>query len=122
MPASPTFQQINTTKQPITKHKKENKGEFTFIDLFAGIGGNRTAFESVGGKCIFSSEWDKFAQKTYQANFNEIPHGDITKIEAKDIPPFDILLAGFPCQPFSQAGKKKGFDDTRGTLFLRSLG
>jgi len=91
---------------------------FTFIDLFAGIGGIRIGFEDAGGECIFSSEWNEQARKTYQANFKEIPNGDITKIEPEEIPNFDILLAGFPCQPFSQAGLKKGFDDTRGTLFF----
>ena len=91
---------------------------FTFIDLFAGIGGIRIPFQENGGACVFSSEWDKFSQKTYYANFGEVPTGDITKIEAKDIPDFDILLGGFPCQPFSQAGLHKGFDDTRGTLFF----
>lgn len=92
--------------------------EFRFIDLFAGIGGIRIPFQELGGKCVFSSEWDKFAQKTYRINFGEEPHGDITQIDAKDIPDFDILLGGFPCQPFSQAGLKKGFADTRGTLFF----
>ena len=92
--------------------------DFTFIDLFAGIGGIRIPFQELGGKCVFTSEWDKFAQKTYQVNFGEVPSGDITVIPSKDIPDFDILLAGFPCQPFSQAGLKKGFSDTRGTLFF----
>ena len=91
---------------------------FKFIDLFAGIGGIRIAFERVGGKCVFSSEWDLHAQKTYEANFGEIPKGDITKIKNESIPKHDILLAGFPCQPFSIIGNKKGFDDTRGTLFF----
>lgn len=91
---------------------------FTFIDLFAGIGGIRLGMESVGGRCVFSSEWDKFAQNTYSANFKETPFGDITKIDEKEIPPFDVLCAGFPCQPFSIAGLKKGFLDTRGTLFF----
>ncbi len=92
---------------------------FTFIDLFAGIGGIRLGFESVGGKCVFSSENDEDACITYQANFGEHPYGDITKIEAKDIPDFDVLLAGFPCQSFSIIGKKEGFaDETRGTLFF----
>ena len=94
------------------------EAKFTFIDLFAGIGGMRQAFERHGGRCVFSSEWDKFAQITYQTNFKEMPHGDITKIPTKEIPAHDILLAGFPCQPFSHAGLKKGFDDTRGTLFF----
>ena len=94
------------------------KSEFNFIDLFAGIGGMRLAFESTGGVCVFSSEWDKYAQKTYQANFGEIPDGDITKISEKNIPKFDVLLAGFPCQPFSSIGKREGFKhETQGTLF-----
>lgn len=78
----------------------------------------RIAFESVGGTCVFSSEWDKYAQKTYEANFGEVPHGDITQIEAEEIPDFDVLLAGFPCQPFSSIGRRQGFDHpTQGTLF-----
>ncbi len=92
---------------------------FRFIDLFAGIGGIRLGFESVGGKCVFSSEIDENARKTYYANFGEYPCGDITKIQASEIPDFDILLAGFPCQPFSIAGKKAGFNhETQGTLFF----
>jgi DNA (cytosine-5)-methyltransferase 1 len=100
---------------------------FDFIDLFAGIGGMRIAFERAGGRCVFSSEWDKNCQKTYFSNFGEIPYGDITKINAKDIPNHDILVAGFPCQPFSIAGVSKknsmgratGFaDKTQGTLFF----
>ncbi len=89
-----------------------------FIDLFAGIGGFRYALESFGCKCVFSSEWDKFCQESYKLNFGEIPYGDITMIDEKDIPDFDILCAGFPCQPFSVSGKQKGFNDTRGTLFF----
>ena len=91
---------------------------FTFIDLFAGIGGMRIPFEKLGGTCVFSSEWDEHAQKTYAQNFGETPAGDITKIDAAEIPSHDILLAGFPCQPFSILGGKQGFGDTRGTLFF----
>ena len=95
------------------------KNKFTFIDLFAGIGGIRLGFESVGGKCVFSSEFDEDACKTYEANFGEHPLGDITKIDAKTIPDFDILLGGFPCQAFSIIGKKEGFsNETSGTLFF----
>jgi len=92
----------------------------TFIDLFAGIGGFRIAMQNLGGKCIFSSEIDKYAQQTYLANFGELPHGDITLAETKKHIPksFDILCGGFPCQPFSVSGKMKGFEDTRGTLFF----
>ncbi len=92
---------------------------FRFIDLFAGIGGIRLAFEAAGGHCVFSSEFDEDACATYEANFGEHPSGDITKIEAKDIPDFDVLLAGFPCQAFSIIGKKEGFNnETCGTLFF----
>lgn len=102
-------------------------GLFTFIDLFAGIGGIRLAFERAGGKCVFSSEWDEQAQKTYEANFGERPYGDIRLVPSSIIPDHDILLAGFPCQPFSIAGvskknslgRKHGFaDETQGTLFF----
>ena len=101
--------------------------KFTFIDLFAGIGGMRIAFEKSGGRCVFSSEWNKFSQQTYEANFGDVPDGDITKIKARDIPNHDILVGGFPCQPFSIAGvsskkalgRKHGFEDeTQGTLFF----
>lgn len=99
--------------------KPINWDKFTFIDLFAGIGGIRLGFEAVGGKCIFSSEFDEDACKTYEANFGEHPAGDITKIDASNIPDFDILLGGFPCQAFSIIGKQEGFaDQTRGTLFF----
>jgi len=104
-----------------------NKQSFTFIDLFAGIGGTRIAFEKAGGKCIFTSEWDKHSQMTYYANFGEMPHGDIKNIDEKKIPDHDILLAGFPCQPFSIAGvsknislgRKHGFEHKKqGNLFF----
>lgn len=95
-----------------------DSADFSFIDLFAGIGGIRYPFQAQGGHCVFTSEWDKFSKKTYAANFGEVPHGDITKIAAHDIPPHDVLLAGFPCQAFSQAGLKQGFNDTRGTMFF----
>ena len=89
-----------------------------FIDLFAGIGGIRIPFDELGYRCVFSSEWDKAACDTYEANFGERPQGDITKIPAKDIPAHDLLLAGFPCQAFSIMGKMQGFADTRGTMFF----
>lgn len=92
--------------------------KFKFIDLFAGIGGIRYPFQQVDGHCVFTSEWDKFSKKTYAANFGEVPDGDITKIAACDIPEHDLLLAGFPCQAFSQAGLRRGFSDTRGTMFF----
>ncbi len=101
--------------------------KFKFIDLFAGIGGIRLAFQNLGGKCVFTSEWDTYSKKTYEANFGEVPFGDITKISEQEIPDHDILLAGFPCQPFSIAGVSKknalgrehGFlDETQGTLFF----
>ncbi len=101
--------------------------KFTFIDLFAGIGGIRLAYQNLGGKCVFTSEWDNYSKKTYEANFGEVPFGDITKISEKNIPDHDILLGGFPCQPFSIAGVSKknalgrahGFlDETQGTLFF----
>lgn len=100
---------------------------FKFIDLFAGIGGIRLAYQNLGGKCVFTSEWDSFSKKTYEANFGEVPFGDITQISEREIPDHDILLAGFPCQPFSIAGvskknalgRKHGFlDETQGTLFF----
>lgn len=110
----------------------ESPFDFRFIDLFAGIGGFHLAMHRLGGTCVFASEWDKNARKTYMENFRkvapklfntdgsstELLAGDITKIPVEDIPEHDVLCAGFPCQPFSQAGHKKGFEDTRGTLFF----
>ncbi|PIK15125.1 MAG: DNA (cytosine-5-)-methyltransferase [Halobacteriovorax sp. JY17] len=109
------------------KHVDSAEGKFTFIDLFAGIGGIRHAFDKAGGTCLFSSEWDKYPAKMYEDNYGEKPAGDITKIKAEDIPAHDVLVGGFPCQPFSIAGvskkesmgKKHGFEDeTQGTLFF----
>lgn len=96
------------------------KPKFKFIDLFAGIGGFRIAMQELGGKCVFTSEWDEKAKKTYEANFGEVPFGDITKEDTKKYIPdgFDVLCAGFPCQAFSIAGRRGGFEDTRGTLFF----
>lgn len=115
--------------QMLDRQKKEAKvkSDFSFIDLFAGIGGMRLAFEKNGGHCVYSNEWNKYCQQTYFANFGEQPDGDITKVNAADIPDHDILVAGFPCQPFSIAGVSKknslgratGFEDkTQGTLFF----
>ncbi|MCV3728319.1 DNA cytosine methyltransferase [Ureaplasma miroungigenitalium] len=101
---------INITNKSLTG--------YTFIDLFAGIGGFRLALESLGAKCVYSNEWDKYAQETYKMNFGEIPEGDITQVDEKEIPNHDILCAGFPCQAFSISGKQKGFEDSRGTLFF----
>ena len=107
--------------------QKKRKTEFKFIDLFSGIGGMRLGFEAAGGKCVYSSEWDEYCKKTYEANFGSRPDGDITKVDAKQIPDHDILVGGFPCQPFSIAGvskknslgRKTGFEDeTQGTLFF----
>ena len=99
---------------------KPKKPKFKFIDLFAGIGGFRLALQELGGNCVFTSEWDKYSKKTYEANFGEVPFGDITKVAVKKYIPnnFDILCAGFPCQAFSIAGRRGGFEDTRGTLFF----
>ena len=92
--------------------------DMTFIDLFAGLGGFRLALESLGAKCVYSNEWDKFAQEVYYNNFEDIPEGDITKVDETTIPEHDILCAGFPCQAFSISGKQRGFEDSRGTLFF----
>ena len=109
------------------------KNKFTFIDLFAGIGGFHTAMHSVGGKCVFASEWDKYARISYEANYKDIEpdlfqkdsygnylffNNDITEAIPESIPAFDVCCGGFPCQPFSIAGLRRGFEDTRGTLFF----
>lgn len=122
----PDFQYYLPIKWDVPFPPPENP-TFKFIDLFAGIGGIRLAFQNNGGKCVFTSEWDSFAKKTYEANFGEVPFGDITQVSEKEIPDHDILLGGFPCQPFSIAGVSKknslgrqhGFlDKTQGTLFF----
>ena len=117
----PTPSKLETLRKlpesaPYKNRRKKN--DFKFIDLFAGIGGIRLPFQELGGECVFSSEWDKFAKKTYAANYGEVPQGDITKTSVNDIPEHDLLVGGFPCQTFSQAGLKKGFSDTRGTMFF----
>lgn len=122
----PALQQVIDSR---SVHRADNEADFTFIDLFAGIGGVRMGFEAAGGRCVFTSEWDEYAQKTYTKNFGEDHKiaGDITKIDAREIPDHDVLLAGFPCQPFSLAGVSKknalgrphGFEcATQGTLFF----
>lgn len=122
----PNFQYYLPIKWDIPFPPPKNP-EFKFIDLFAGIGGIRLAYQNLGGKCVFTSEWDTYSKKTYEANFGKVPFGDITQINETEIPDHDILLAGFPCQPFSIAGvskknalgRKHGFlDETQGTLFF----
>jgi DNA (cytosine-5)-methyltransferase 1 len=113
---------MRTSDEPIPDASQithADDAKFTFIDLFAGIGGFRIAMQNLGGHCVFTSEWDKFSQKAYFANFGDLPFGDITKQSVKDLIPkeFEILCAGFPCQAFSIAGRRAGFSDTRGTLF-----
>ena len=117
---------IDTVSRKDTS-EKDTESKFTFIDLFAGIGGMRIAYQNAGGRCVYSNEWNKYSQQTYFANFGEQPDGDITKVDARTIPDHDILVAGFPCQPFSIAGVSKknslgratGFEDkTQGTLFF----
>lgn len=98
--------------------KDKTLSGFTFIDLFAGLGGFRIVLESLGAKCVYSNEWDKAAQEVYSENFGDIPEGDITLVDESTIPDHDILCAGFPCQAFSISGKQKGFEDSRGTLFF----
>mgnify|MGYP004645834273 FL=1 len=109
---------MNFPTEPLFKNRPIEECRFKQIDLFAGIGGIRQPFQKHGGYNVYSSEWDKFAQTTYRINYGEVPDGDITLVDEKDIPDHDLLLAGFPCQPFSQAGLHKGFEDTRGTLFF----
>lgn len=101
----------------IAIEKKYLEG-YTFIDLFAGLGGFRIALESLGAKCVYSNEWDEPVQQVYQRNFGDLPEGDITKVDENTIPDHDILCAGFPCQAFSISGKQRGFEDSRGTLFF----
>lgn len=98
--------------------EKKSLTGYTFIDLFAGLGGFRLALESLGAECVYSNEWDVSVQEVYAENFGEIPEGDITKVDEKTIPNHDILCAGFPCQAFSISGKQRGFEDSRGTLFF----
>jgi len=120
-----TYKQLRLPLFQDLPYPPPDSGEFTFIDLFAGIGGFRIAFQETGGKCVFSSEWDKYAQKTYEANFGEIPYGDIRNIVKSEIPDHDVLCAGFPCQPFSLAGvskkkslgRKHGFEDETQDLY-----
>lgn len=109
---------IEFPTEPALRNPPREQCRFTIIDLFAGIGGIRQAFQRQGGYTVYSSEWDKFAQTTYRINFGETPDGDITQVNENNIPDHDILLGGFPCQPFSQAGLKRGFEDARGTLFF----
>lgn len=128
-PKKPVLDELSRIAEKGATYSANGQNEFTFIDLFAGIGGMRKGFESIGGKCVFTSEWNKYCRQTYSANF-EVDHniaGDITKINELDIPEHDVLLAGFPCQPFSIAGVSKknslghdhGFKDkTQGTLFF----
>jgi DNA (cytosine-5)-methyltransferase 1 len=118
-----TVKQLDFLESIYNPNFGENKSNLNlngwkFIDLFAGIGGIRLPFSELGAECVFTSEWDKHAQQTYFTNYQHLPDGDITVVDEKKIPEFDLLLAGFPCQPFSNAGQKKGFEDTRGTLFF----
>lgn len=118
-PSATKWEQITQLNTHVPfKHPDKGPQLFKFIDLFAGIGGIRIPFQQLGGKCVFTSEWDKFSQKVYATNFGEMPSGDITLVPANSIPDHDILLGGFPCQAFSQAGLKRGFSETRGTMFF----
>lgn len=109
-----------TSQNTTIRFTSSKDPKFSFIDLFAGIGGFRLALQDLGGRCVFSSEWDRYCQQSYEANFGDVPYGDITLDSVKAAVPdgFDILCAGFPCQAFSIAGRRGGFDDTRGTLFF----
>jgi len=113
--AEPELQALLPIKWDVPFPSPENP-EFTFIDLFAGIGGFRIPLQELGGKCVFTSEYNYHAQRAYELNFGEVPFGDITKLDINIVPKHNILCAGFPCQPFSISGKMKGFEDTRGTL------
>ncbi len=115
MVCEPGLQAILPIKWDVPFPAPENP-QFTFIDLFAGIGGFRIPMQELGGKCVFSSEFNHHAQRAYELNFGEVPFGDITQLDIEIVPHHDILCAGFPCQPFSISGKMKGFEDTRGTL------
>ena len=111
---------VSTAVMQLVNRQKniyDHTAPFTFIDLFAGIGGMRLAFESVGGHCVYSNEWNKYSQQTYFANFGEQPDGDITKVDENSIPDHDVLVAGFPCQPFSIAGVSKKNSLGRATGF-----
>ena len=126
MSATQMYKQSGNAVSPpvirgIFKKLVETQQKFKFIDLFSGLGGFRIAMEEIGGKCVFSSEIDKYVAEIYKENFGSLPEGDITKIDGKEVPDHDILCAGFPCQPFSIAGKRLGFEDTRGTLFFDIL-
>jgi len=118
LPSMKGLERLNNIPENAPYKPTSGQPKFRFIDLFAGIGGIRLPLQELGGKCVFTSEWDKYSKKTYAANFGEVPNGDITAIAADEIPKHDVLLAGFPCQAFSQAGLKKGFNDTRGTMFF----
>ncbi len=118
--SEPELQAMLPIKWDIPFPSPENP-EFTFIDLFAGIGGFRIPMQEVGGKCVFSSEFNYHAQRAYELNFGEVPFGDITKLDLNVVPKHNVLCAGFPCQPFSISGKMKGFEDTRGTLILSHI-
>ncbi len=118
LPSLSKQNEIESLKTSVPYRKNTDEKALRSIDLFAGIGGIRLAFQRLGIQNVFSSEWDKYAQKTYAANFGELPEGDITTVKSDEIPNHDILLAGFPCQAFSQAGLRQGFTDTRGTMFF----